>query len=180
MVSVWDLEGKEKRSVMTLGVNDEVTDLTTHLAADNAVTQAVVSSGGLDSILPGQEPPASIPAKTIWVTSAKGVARMVTAARIYLDSITIDLGEGIDIVMEQVDMENMDQDTCLVRESIVTKSGKTGFVTDLVTPSTDGQVVFLAHCSLLGTGQGKRKTAKEDDASLSVEVRIHLLNTFII
>ena len=105
---------------------------------------------------------------------------MVTAARIYLDSITIDLGEGIDIVMEQVDMENMDQDTCLVRESIVTKSGKTGFVTDLVTPRTDGQVVFLAPCSLLGTGQGKRKTAKEDDASLSVEVRIHLLNTFII
>ena len=42
-MSVWDLEGKEKSSVMTLGVNDEVTDLTTHLAADNAVTQAVVS-----------------------------------------------------------------------------------------------------------------------------------------
>ena len=117
-MSVWDLEGKEKSSVMTLGVNDEVTDLTTHLAADNAVTQAVVSSGGLDSILPGQEPPASIPAKTIWVTSARGVARMVTAARIYLDSITIAYGEGINMAME-----NMDLDTCLVRESILTKTG---------------------------------------------------------
>ena len=100
---------------------------------------------------------------------------MVTAARIYMDSITIAYGEGMDMVMEQLDMENMDQDTCLVRESSVTKSGKKGGVTDLVTPRTDGQVVFLAPGSSLGRGQGKRKTAKEDDASLPVEVRIRLL-----
>ena len=41
---------------------------------------------------------------------------------IYLDTITIAYGEGMG--MEQ--LENMDQDTCLVRESIVTKPGKTG------------------------------------------------------
>eukprot|EP00090_Calanus_glacialis_P015613 TRINITY_DN2460_c0_g1_i2.p1 TRINITY_DN2460_c0_g1~~TRINITY_DN2460_c0_g1_i2.p1 ORF type:complete len:606 (-),score=281.26 TRINITY_DN2460_c0_g1_i2:53-1870(-) len=177
VVSVWDLEGKETSSVMTLGVNDEVKDLTIHVAADSTVTLAVVSSGGLVSILPGQAPSASITAKTIRVTSARGVARMVTAARIYMDSITIAYGEGMDMVMEQLDMENMDQDTCLVRESIVTKSGKTGGVTDLVTPRTDGQVVFLAPGSSLGRGQGKRKTAKEDDASLPVEDRVSLLST---
>ena len=68
----------------------------------------------------------------------------------------------------------MDQDTCLVRDSIVTRL-KTGGVSDLLNPRTDGQVVFLAPGSSLGRGQGKRKTAKEDDASLPVEVRIHLL-----
>jgi len=177
VVSVWDLEGKETSSVRTLGVNDEVTDLTTHVAADSSVTLAVVSSGGLVSILPGQAPSASITAKTIRVTSARGVARMVSAARIYLDTITIAYGEGMDMVMEQLDMENMDQDTCLVRESIMTKTGKTGGVTDLVTPRTDGQVVFLAPGSSLGRGQGKRKNNKEDDASLPVEERVSLLST---
>ena len=48
---------------------------------------------------------------------------MVTAARIYLDSITIAYGEGINMAMEQLDMENMDLDTCLVKESILTKTG---------------------------------------------------------
>ena len=69
VVSVRDLEGKEASSVMTLGLNDEVTDLTSHVAADSTVTLAVVSSGVLVSILPGQAPSASIPAKTIWVPS---------------------------------------------------------------------------------------------------------------
>ena len=83
------------------------------------MTLAVVSSGGLVRLLlPGQAPSASITAKTIRVTSARGVTRMVTAARIYLDSITIAYGEGINMAME-----NMDLDTCLVRESILTKTG---------------------------------------------------------
>jgi len=177
VVSMWSLEGKETSSVKTLGVNDEVTDLTTHVAADSTVTLAVVSSGGLVSILPGQTSSASSQAKTIRVTSARGVARMVTAARIHLDTITIAYGEGLDMVMEQLDMETMEQDTCLVRESIVTKPGKTGSVTDLVTPRTDGQVVFLAPGSSLGRGQGKRKSNKEDEDSLPVEERVSLLST---
>ena len=68
---------------------------------------------------------------------------------------------------------------CLIRyllpEIIVSKPGKIG--TDLVTPRTDGQVVFLAPGSSLGRGQGKRKTAKEDDARLSVEDCVSLLST---
>ena len=176
VVSVWDLEGKETSSVRTLGVNDEVTDMTTHVAADSTVTLAVVSSGGLVSILPGQAPSASITAKTIRVTSARGVARMVSAARIHLDTITIAYGEGMDVVMEQLDMENMDQDTCLVRESIMTKTGKTGGVTDLVTHRSDGQFCLVPGSSL-GRGQGKRKTGKEDNASLPVGDCVSLLST---
>jgi hypothetical protein len=68
---------------------------------------------------------------------------------------------------------------CLIRhllpERIVSKPGKMG--TDLVTPRTDGQVVFLAPGSSLGRGQGKRKTAKEDDVRLSVEDCVSLLST---
>ena len=97
---MWSLEEKVTSSVKTLGVNDEVTDLTTHVAADSTVTLAVVSSGGLVSILPGQASSASSQAKTIWVPSAREVARMVTAARIHLDTITIAYGEGLDMVME--------------------------------------------------------------------------------
>ena len=57
----------------------------------------------------------------------------------------------------------------------MSKPGKMG--TDLVTPRTDGQVVFLAPGSSLGRGQGKRKTAKEKDAGLSVEDCVSLLAT---
>jgi hypothetical protein len=71
----------------------------------------------------------------------------------------------------------MDQDTCLVRDSIVTRH-KTGGVSDLLTPRTDGQVVFLAPGSSLGRGQCKGKTAKEEDSSLPVEEdRVSLLST---
>ena len=96
MVFVWDLEGKETYQCEdpALGVNDEVIYLTIHMAADSTVTLAVESSGGLVSILPGQAPSDIIPAKTIWVTSVRGVARMITAARSDLDSMFIAYGEG--------------------------------------------------------------------------------------
>ena len=73
-------------------------------------------------------------------------------------------------------MENMDQDTSLVRECIVTKSGKTGGVTDLVTHRSDGQFCLVPGSSL-GRGQGKRKTGKEDNASLPVGDCVSLLST---
>jgi len=41
VVSMWSLEGKETRSVKTPGVNDEMTDLTTHMTADSIVTLVV-------------------------------------------------------------------------------------------------------------------------------------------
>jgi hypothetical protein len=62
-----------------------------------------------------------------------------------------------------VDMESMDQDTCLVQD----RSGS-----DLM---TTGQV-FLVPDSSICRGQGKRKTAKED-ASLPVEDYVSLLST---
>ena len=78
--------------------------------------------------------------------------------------------------MEQLDLSNLSQSTCLVRENMLTKPGQTGSVTDLVTPRTDGQVVFLAPGSSLSAGQGKRKEGKrkagenEEEDSLPVEV----------
>ena len=56
---MWSLEGKETSSVMTLRVNAEMTDLSNQVAADSSVSLAVVSSGGLVSILPGQPSSAS-------------------------------------------------------------------------------------------------------------------------
>jgi len=59
------LEGKETSSVKTLGLNDELTDLTTHVTADSTVTLAVVCNVGLVSILPGQAFSASSQARTV-------------------------------------------------------------------------------------------------------------------
>ena len=79
--------------------------------------------------------------------------------------------------MELLDIKHMDQDTCLVRDCIVTRH-KTGGVSDLLNPRTDGQVVFLAPGSSLDRGQGKGKAAKEEDSSLPVEEdRVSLLST---
>jgi hypothetical protein len=72
-------------------------------------------------------------------------------------------GEGMNMAMEQLDMESMDQDTCLVQD----RCGS-----DLM---TKGQV-FLVPGSSICRGQGKRKTAKED-ASLPVEDYVSLLST---
>merc|ERR1719507_1398547 len=83
----------------------------------------------------------------------------------------------MDISMEQLDREGLEQDTYLVREKNKSKSGQTDGVTDVVTPKTDGQVVFLAPGSSLTTGRGKRKTEKADDDGLPVEDRISLLST---
>merc|ERR1712106_555357 len=56
-----------------------------------------------------------------------------------------------------------------------------GSVSDLVTPRTDGQVVFLAPGASLSTGQGKkegkRKAEKEEEDSLPMEDRLSLLST---
>ena len=77
--------------------------------------------------------------------------------------------------MEQLALSDLSQSTCLVRENTVTKSGQTGSVSDLVTPRTDGQVVFLAPGASLSIGQGKkegkRKAEKEEEDSLPMEVR---------
>jgi hypothetical protein len=81
------------------------------------------------------------------------------------------------MAMEQLDIENMNQDTCLARDSIVTRHSTRG-VSGLMTPRTDGQVAFLDPGSSLGRGQGKGKTAKEEDSSLPVEKdRASLLST---
>jgi len=60
---MWSTE--ETSSVKTLGLNDEVTDLTTHVTADSTVTLAVVGNVGLVSILPGQTSSASSHARTV-------------------------------------------------------------------------------------------------------------------
>ena len=74
----------------TLGLNDELTDLTTHVTADSTVTLAVVGNVGLVSILPGQAFSACSQARTVWVTSAKGVvARMIIGCHDILDTIAI-------------------------------------------------------------------------------------------
>ena len=79
-------------------------------------------------------------------------------------------------MIEQLALSDLSQSTCLVRENTVTKSGHTGSVSDLVTPRTDGQVVFLAPGASLSTGQGKkegkRKAEKEEEDSLPMEVRM--------
>jgi len=76
-----------------------------------------------------------------------------------------------------VDIDNLEQNTCLVREKSVQRSGQSEGNTDVVTPKTDGQVVFLAPGSSLSSGKGKRKAEKADDDSLPVEERISLLST---
>jgi hypothetical protein len=73
-------------------------------------------------------------------------------------------GEGMNMAMEQLDMESMDQDTCLVQD----RCGS-----DLM---TTGQV-FLVPGSSICRGQGKRKTAKED-ASLPVDPLNSVLHNY--
>ena len=59
--------------------------------------------------------------------SVRGRLRVVTIARIYCDTVTIASRECVDVVMEQLDIE-----TCLIRDRIVRKYCQTGCVTDQV------------------------------------------------
>ena len=57
--------------------------------------------------------------------SVRGRLRVVTIARIYWDTVTIASRECVDVVMEQLDIE-----TCLIRDRIVRKYCQTGCVAD--------------------------------------------------
>jgi len=177
VVSVWSMEGKETSSVSSLLVNADVLDLTIVGGDADSPSLAVLSVGGGLTMLAGRDKAASKAGKTVRVTTAQGGIRKVMAVGMVMGEVNIAYGEGMDMFMEQLDIENLDKDTCLVRDKVVTKPGQTRGVTDVVNPKTDGQVVFLAPGSSLSTGKGKRKSGKADDDSLPVEERISLLST---
>merc|ERR1711892_70264 len=177
VVSLWSMEGKESSSVSSLLVNADVLDLTIGGGDADSLSLAVLSVGGVLTLLAGRDKAASKAGKTVRVTTAQGGIRKVMAMGMVMGEVNIAYGEGMDMVMEQLDIENLKKDTCLVRDKVVTKPGQTRGVTDVVTPKTNGQVVFLAPGSSLSTGKGKRKSEKADDDSLPVEERISLLST---
>jgi len=183
VVSVWAMDRAVTSSVATLRVNADVADLAVN-AEEEKLSIAVLTGEGVMAMLTCsqdkvKESMTSLPLKTVRVRTGQGVPRMVTAVGMVRDRVTIAYGEGMDIAMEQLDREGLEQDTSLVREKDKSKSGQTEGVTDVVTPKTDGQVVFLAPGSSLSTGKGKRKAEKKagDDESLPVEDRISLLST---
>eukprot|EP00092_Neocalanus_flemingeri_P016568 GFUD01017928.1.p1 GENE.GFUD01017928.1~~GFUD01017928.1.p1 ORF type:complete len:622 (-),score=257.62 GFUD01017928.1:219-2084(-) len=198
VVSVWSMEGPETGSVLSLGVNQGVADFDLH-SSGCQVTAAVVTTEGrvavfkadlsqtlATTLLPVQTVATTLlPVQTVAIETGRGQPGRIAQARLAVGEeglLTILYGSVLCPVMEQVTLADLSQSTCLVREMTVTKSGQAGSVSDLVTPRTDGQVVFLAPGDSLGTGQGrqrkegKRKAEKEED-SLPVEDRLSLLST---
>jgi len=182
VVSVWSLDEDATNSNSTLRVNANVADMTVHAGEEDKIVATVVTVEGVMAVLicikaPDKSGVTSLPIKTLRVKTGQGVTRTVTAVGMVRASAKIAYGEGLDIAIEQVDIDNLEQNTCLVREKSVQKSGQSEGNTDVVTPKTDGQVVFLAPGSSLSSGKGKRKAEKADDDSLPVEERISLLST---
>jgi len=182
VVSVWAMDRDVTSSVATLRVNADIADLTVNAEEEDKLSIAVQTGEGVIALLTCsqdtvKESMTSLPLKTVRVRTGQGVPRMVTAVGMLKDKVVFAFGEGMDITMEQLDREGLEQDTYLVREKNKSKSGQTEGVTDVVTPKTDGKVVFLAPGSSLSTGKGKRKAEKADDDSLPVEDRISLLST---
>jgi len=178
VVSVWSLDTS---TTSTLRVNANVTDMGVH-ADEEEISIGVLTTEGVMAVLTCSQTSdksglVSQPLKTVKVKTEQGVTRTVTAVGMVKDKVSIAYGEGMDIVVEQIDIEKLEQNTCLVREKVMVRSGQSEGVTDVVTPKTDGQVVFLAPGSSLSTGKGKRKAEKADDDSLPVEERISLLST---
>jgi len=178
VVSVWSLDTS---TTSTLRVNANVADMSVNAGEEDKISIGVLTVEGVMAVLTCSQTAdksglVSQPLKSVRVKTGQGVTRTVTAVGMVRDRVSIAYGEGMDIAVEQMDVENIEQNTCLVREKVV-KSGQTESVTDVVTPKTDGQVVFLAPGSSLSTGKGKRKAEKADDDSLPVEERISLLST---
>jgi len=177
VVSVWSLDTS---STSTLRVNANVADMSVHTEEDDQISIGVLTTEGVMAVLTCSQTAdksslVSQPLKTVRVKTGQGVTRTVTAVGMVKDKVSIAYGEGMDIAVEQMNIENLEQNTSLVREKVVVKSGQSESVTDVVTPKTDGQVVFLAPGTSLSTG--KRKAEKADDDSLPVEERISLLST---
>jgi len=178
VVSVWSLDTS---TTSTLRVNANVADMSVNAGEEEKISIGVLTVEGVMAVLTCSQTAdksglVSQPLKSVRVKTGQGVTRTVTAVGMVRDRVSIAYGEGMDIAVEQMDVENIEQNTCLVREKVV-KSGQTEGVTDVVTPKTDGKVVFLAPGSSLSTGKGKRKAEKADDDSLPVEERISLLST---
>jgi len=177
VVSVWSLDTS---STSTLRVNANVADMSVHAGEEDQISIGVLTTEGVMAVLTCSQTAdksslISQPLKTVRVKTGQGVTRTVTAVGMVKDNVSIAYGEGMDIAVEQMNIENLEQNTSLVREKVVVKSGQSESVTDVVTPKTDGQVVFLAPGTSLSTG--KRKAEKADDDSLPVEERISLLST---
>jgi len=195
VVSLWSMEGVETGSVLSLGVNQGVRDFDIDSSGDSdTATVAVVTSEGTVAVFTAglsQRVKKPIkPVKTITISTDKdqdGKCQpvQVTAAKLKCGEeveLAISHGSVLSPVMEQLALSDLSQSTCLVRENTVTKSGQTGSASDLVTPRTDGQVIFLAPGASLSTGQGKkeakRKAGKEEEEdSLPMEDRLSLLST---
>jgi len=179
VVSVWSLDTS---TTSTLRVNANIADMSVHAGEEDNISIGVLTTEGVMAVLTCSQTAdksslVSQPLKTVKVKTGQGMTRTVTAVGIVKDKVSIAYGEGMDIAVEQMNIENIEQNTCLVREKVVVKSGQSEGVTDVVTPKTDGQVVFLAPGTSLSTGKGKRKAEKADDDSLPVEERISLLST---
>jgi len=178
ILAVWKLDGKAKDSVLTLKVNQEVTDFEI-VKSDSDATVSVLTREGTVSILNcSPKDGSSNTTKTLSVISGKDEPRRVKAVKMCRNSLHIAHGAGLDVTIEQIDSDSLEQDTCLVRESGSKKNKEE--VSDVITPNTDGDVVFLAPGSTLGSGQNKRKDNKrkaEKEESLPMEERLSLLST---
>jgi len=196
VVSVWSMKGVETGSILTMGVNQEVRDfdiLSEGGRDGSAVTAAVVTSEGSVAVFKadlgrqaGTTQTHSRPDQTVTISTQQCKPVRVTQARLRLGpaegmKLAIYYGSGLSPVVEQLDLSTLSKSSCLVRENTMTKPGQPGRqVTDLITPRTDGQVVFLAPGGdqAHSGGKGKRKADKKEEVdSLPVEDRLSLLST---
>jgi len=199
-VCVWHLDKEEPTNIqLTLGVNSEVESLQPALGEEGQVTVSVVTSVGslqvFSTSLQKRHKKPVKPSRSLTIatdrTGQDKAGRVeqihILAARLGTQgNITIGYGTGTRPRLEKLNIEEIEENHCLVRPppQSVQKEDEEQF-TKTVTPNTEGNVTFLAPGVTLpvGTGKlGKRKsetpgTGGREGEGASMEDRLALLAT---